>query len=89
MDHKQVSHLEALERERVGYVDRGLWKRVRDVDVQICLARDLWWEKPNPPAEAVAATIPRLERPYTHLMKAAETIAEMEGRTAQSPPDDL
>ena len=54
MDHKQVSHLEALEHERVGYVARGLWKRVREVDVQIGLARDLWWEKPSPALEAMS-----------------------------------
>lgn len=41
---RQIAHLEALEREREGYIHRKLGDRVKQVDEQMILARDEWWE---------------------------------------------
>ncbi|MGZ4366420.1 MAG: hypothetical protein ACXVY7_12650 [Gaiellaceae bacterium] len=42
---RQRVYLQALLHEREGYVERGLRSRVKDVDEQIKLARDKWWEQ--------------------------------------------
>jgi Arc/MetJ family transcription regulator len=63
---RQRAYLAALLHEREGYVRRGLRDRVRQVDDQIKLARDDWWEDEFPHRPGCPSRPERLET-YSQL----------------------